>query len=73
MLWRNHYQSILATNSQDIPWSIYQYTGSNSGVDNPTQNDVPMKENEAYATVTVNVVKTLPNEAYGTLSECIKP
>ena len=35
-------------------------------------SNVPMKENEAYATVTVNDVKTLPNEAYGTLSECIK-
>ena len=48
-----------------------------STVDYPTHyesqgSDVPMKENEAYATVTVNVVKTLPNEAYGTLSECIK-
>ena len=35
-------------------------------------SDVQMKGNETYATVTVNVVKTLPNEAYGTLSECIK-
>lgn len=35
--------------------------------ENIAENDIPVKENEAYATVNVtHYLKTLPNEAYAT-------
>ena len=51
-------------------WHFYRNSGRASSTLNESDIDVPMTENEAYTTVHANDthhVKTLPNEAYGTL------